>query len=410
MRQRRINRLLARARVAREDGRDEEANAALAEVEQLGGDQFPLSEPEIRTPPDPTPDGDPPLRIVFSGESGDSLAAFDNEGETLIEEWTSAAPGNDLLDLPLYPQLAGRSQRRRRRTGPRVAAVLAAGVVVFWFAPPPESQLPATAIAEGGSPVSAPPQETPVAAEPAITEQPPLQLAVTEVPAYAATPADVEYARPATSPPVSLAGVDVVEPRATSPQPVTRPEPAATRSEPTVPAPTTVEAPPPPAPLVTVPVASGAPLEGVGSTEAAPAPPPVETMPDPVPSSPPAAPAASSATTLVPPASVAAAGVRAALLRYESGYSRLDVDAVSAVWPAIDRRALARAFDGLSSQKVTLGSCEVRIVGESAIAECAGSATWTPKVGSGSHKQTRQWQFRLRNVDSGWQIVSATVR
>jgi hypothetical protein len=102
--------------------------------------------------------------------------------------------------------------------------------------------------------------------------------------------------------------------------------------------------------------------------------------------------------------------VRATLLRYESGYSRLDVNAVTAVWPAIDRRALARAFEGLSSQEVTLGSCEVRIVGESAIADCAGSATWTPKVGGRSQKQARRWQFRLRNAEAGWQIVSATVR
>jgi hypothetical protein len=88
----------------------------------------------------------------------------------------------------------------------------------------------------------------------------------------------------------------------------------------------------------------------------------------------------------------------------------LDVNAAGAVWPALDRKALTRAFDGLASQAVTLGSCEVRIVGESAIADCAGSATWTPKVGGRSHRQARQWQFQLRNVDAGWQIVSATVR
>jgi hypothetical protein len=103
------------------------------------------------------------------------------------------------------------------------------------------------------------------------------------------------------------------------------------------------------------------------------------------------------------------AGVRASLERYESAYSRLDVEGAAAVFPELDRRALARAFDGLSSQRVNLGSCDVRFVGDAAIAECKGSATWTPKVGGGSHSDRRRWQFRLRNTSGSWQIVSATV-
>jgi hypothetical protein len=103
-------------------------------------------------------------------------------------------------------------------------------------------------------------------------------------------------------------------------------------------------------------------------------------------------------------------GVRTALARYQSAYSRLDVDAAGAVWPALDRRALARAFDGLASQRVDLGACDVRVVGENALAECTGSATWTPKVGGGSHRQRRQWEFRLRQGASSWQIVSASVK
>ena len=103
-------------------------------------------------------------------------------------------------------------------------------------------------------------------------------------------------------------------------------------------------------------------------------------------------------------------GVRTTLARYQSAYSRLDVDAAGAVWPALDRRALARAFDGLAAQRVDLGACDVRVVGETALAECTGSATWTPKVGGGSHSQKRRWEFRLRNGTSSWQIVSASVK
>jgi hypothetical protein len=163
-----------------------------------------------------------------------------------------------------------------------------------------------------------------------------------------------------------------------------------------------------------VPISSASTLEAVAPPAAAltapPAPPPVESVPATPPPTASPAPDPAREADAPAPAAVAAAGVRAALLRYESAYSRLDVNAAGAVWPDLDRKALARAFDGLASQAVSLGSCEVRIVGESAIADCAGSATWTPKVGGRSHRQARQWQFQLRNADAGWHIVSATVR
>jgi hypothetical protein len=45
------------------------------------------------------------------------------------------------------------------------------------------------------------------------------------------------------------------------------------------------------------------------------------------------------------------AAVRATLGRYESAYSDLNTAAAHAVWPGVDERALARAFDSLSSQR-----------------------------------------------------------
>lgn len=103
-------------------------------------------------------------------------------------------------------------------------------------------------------------------------------------------------------------------------------------------------------------------------------------------------------------------GIRATLARYESAYSQLDVEAASAVWPGVDRRALVRVFDGLASQRVSLGACDVQVIGEVAVAECVGSTTSTPKAGGRTRSQQRQWQFRLRNFPTGWQIVGATVR
>jgi hypothetical protein len=104
------------------------------------------------------------------------------------------------------------------------------------------------------------------------------------------------------------------------------------------------------------------------------------------------------------------AAVRAALTRYEAAYSTLDSDAATAVWPAVDRRALERAFDGLAAQRVTLDICEVGVTGQSARANCSGRATWTPKVGGGTQSQARKWTFDLRRSDNGWQIVKVDTR
>jgi hypothetical protein len=102
--------------------------------------------------------------------------------------------------------------------------------------------------------------------------------------------------------------------------------------------------------------------------------------------------------------------VRATLARYEAAYSGLNVSAARAVWPAVDARALARAFDGLASQRVALDRCDVTVSGTTARALCSGTAEWTPKVGGGERRQNRHWAFDLRNAAGGWQIVRADAR
>jgi hypothetical protein len=106
----------------------------------------------------------------------------------------------------------------------------------------------------------------------------------------------------------------------------------------------------------------------------------------------------------------ARSAVRATLARYEAAYSGLDVSAARAVWPAVDERALAKAFDGLSSQRVALDRCDVSVAGGTAKAICSGSAEWTPKVGGGQRRQSRRWAFELANAGGSWQIVRADAR
>jgi hypothetical protein len=102
--------------------------------------------------------------------------------------------------------------------------------------------------------------------------------------------------------------------------------------------------------------------------------------------------------------------IRSVLSRYEAAYNRLDAAAAGAVRPSVDREALARAFEGLASQTVRLGTCDVKIAGSSAQAACNGMARWTPKIGGQTQTATRQWRFDLKKTGADWIIASATVR
>lgn len=102
--------------------------------------------------------------------------------------------------------------------------------------------------------------------------------------------------------------------------------------------------------------------------------------------------------------------VRSALTRYEAAYSTLNASAARAVWPSVDANALGRAFDSLQSQQISLRDCSVAVTGQTARADCTGSATWTPKVGGGARTEPRRWTFDLEQTGGQWEIVRATAR
>ena len=130
-------------------------------------------------------------------------------------------------------------------------------------------------------------------------------------------------------------------------------------------------------------------------------------VPVPAPEIVPAVPAPASPPSEPPQESV----VRSVLSRYASAYSALDADAAQRVWPGVNRAALSRAFDSLASQQISLGDCRIDVAASNARARCAGSATWSPKVGGGSTRtEARNWTFELAREASGWQIVSARVQ
>lgn len=157
-------------------------------------------------------------------------------------------------------------------------------------------------------------------------------------------------------------------------------------------------APPAPAPLPTTELVLP-PSSTIPTAPPAPSPAPIDNRP--------AAPVSVSPVTSAPDQRAA---IRSTLGRYEAAYSELDVAGVRAVWPALDQRALARAFDSLASQRVSLQNCNVDVDGGTARANCSGTAAWTPKVGGGLHTSARRWVFDLTHSDGSWHIVRVQAR
>ena len=114
---------------------------------------------------------------------------------------------------------------------------------------------------------------------------------------------------------------------------------------------------------------------------------------------------------VVPPSVNEAAAVRDLLGRYRTAYEQLDARLAKQVWPSVDERALARAFDGLESQAVTFESCNVDVGEGTAAAFCRGTATYVRRVGNKSRQtQGREWTFALRKAERGWFIQAVQMR
>lgn len=126
--------------------------------------------------------------------------------------------------------------------------------------------------------------------------------------------------------------------------------------------------------------------------------------------SPSAAPTAATPSPAPSTAREQSTAVRAALGKYESAYSHLDVAAVRSVWPSIDQRALARAFDSLTAQTVSLQNCTIDVIGATARANCSGRASWTPKIGGGEQTANRKWTFNLNQANGEWHIVQVQAK
>jgi hypothetical protein len=381
MRRRRVERLIVRAEVALAEGNTDEVRDVLSEMRGLdpGLPQIAALEAKLADTTSPPPAPEPAIAPVIPPPS---IAIEPIDLDIIVP------------DIPDYFAVVDAPVVERRGHALLIAAaslmMAAAGAGTYWFyrSPQPED----TAAQVTAQVASAP---RPAMTEAAATSAPVLgdsaDVQVETVEAIMVEP--LPAPKPVTEPPA-------VEPQAPSrpanDEPAPRPLPAATSgiSVPLAQSTTPIEPPPAiPEPRRDIPVearnVTPAPLPDLGAM----------------------APTPERSNEPLPARASDDAAVRGILGRYAEAYSRLDASAAQEIWPAVNRSALSRAFDGLASQQVSLERCDVDVHGGTARAICAGSATWAPKVGNGNARtEPRNWTFQLAKAGTDWQIVSARVQ
>jgi hypothetical protein len=99
----------------------------------------------------------------------------------------------------------------------------------------------------------------------------------------------------------------------------------------------------------------------------------------------------------------------AAVLRaYAQAYGALDIAATRQLWPGVDERALASAFESLASRSVAFEACDINVQGTTANASCRGTAS-SGRV-SDPRAEPRTWRFELRRDGQTWRIENAESR
>jgi hypothetical protein len=97
--------------------------------------------------------------------------------------------------------------------------------------------------------------------------------------------------------------------------------------------------------------------------------------------------------------------------RYEQAFDRLDAAAANAVWPAVDFRALARAFGRLQHQDLNFGDCTFAVSANDAAARCSGILRYARRIGDTSTKTEHHvWTIQFSRTGESWQIVRITAQ
>ena len=394
MRRRRLERLVSHAEEAISRGQTDEVARALDEVRRLAPESEQIAtleqalaasqSREPREPIDAAADVDLPLAPTSS-------ALFE----------PIPAP-TDFLDIS--PPSTGRTHKALVAVGSLMVA--AAGLLVWSIYTAPEEQLRGlfTSLGDNRTAKAQVPKGQPATQVDMPASAPSARVRVETVEAAAVQPRTTDAAQKqldgTTGPPAPAASA----PTLSSAAPAESPNlPTGASGAPS--------APPPPAPQradgsagATTERAMPAPVGDVpGGT-------PAETHADAVAAVPVANPPKPERTA-APSAAAEYVALLGVLNKYAAAYSRLDAAAAQEVWPTVNRPALTRAFEGLASQRVSLERCDVSVSTAGAHANCAGFASWSPKIGNGgAHTDACNWTFQLAKAGDDWQIVTARVQ
>lgn len=105
------------------------------------------------------------------------------------------------------------------------------------------------------------------------------------------------------------------------------------------------------------------------------------------------------------------AAIRSVIDAYGRTYDRLDAPGAALLWPGVDRFALARTFETLSSQRITFNRCDISAAGDRALAACTGVVVFVRRDGDGSAESVPvDWTFTLDHSSGKWKIADLTVR
>ena len=375
MRRRRAERLLLRADAAADAGFIDEAREALAEARRL--------EPSL---PDVA-------RLAQRLERGlGSATERPPERGSHEDRRTASATRPHVASAP--PTHVASAFRRKATFAAAIALVALSAAIGYSMMRGEPALEPTHEFYSAAPPIDAPaPSVTVPPAAPIADPQPVSTSGAEETPSNRATDTVREPAT-TTTPPVVPASLREATPppadsRPSAPPAVERPDvrSIADPIEPSAPRISGAPSALPAAPAPAIPAAPPAPGNSLAGAVSAPAIPPAA---DPM---------------------AMQAAVRSVLDRYAAAYSDLDADAAQRVWPGVNRDGLARAFSGLASQRVSLGTCSIDVTGARARARCAGSSTWRPKVGDAAARtDARTWTFELAKAGAGWTITSALVQ
>ena len=106
----------------------------------------------------------------------------------------------------------------------------------------------------------------------------------------------------------------------------------------------------------------------------------------------------------VSPAATEENAVLHVLDRYRQAYRTMNVTAVAEVWPLVDRRALARGFAAVKSQRLAFERCTVGMEGPNASAYCRGTISAKMVDNATERTEQYQWLFTLRRAAGEWRV------